>query len=317
MLSVLLIEDDLDHCDIIRDLLNAPNDGEFEVSCAHTVDEATRLLAEGDFSCVILDHNLPDGRGTDLLENAHDRLEGIPVIGLSTSRDPAVAIRDFQGGCVEFLQKHRVFTDGTLRERILAAVALFRRHRQGGALQSSGLAGLVAEIESVVAEAESSQRGPARIGPPFFSVLDFERAALELHTSSAASGEGYALLLIDTVPDPSDNPGRAGTLDRVARLVRATASQRDLVGRNVTGECLVLRPRVDESSAAAWAWEFGVSLARSGSQSGLHAEQRPPRTRVAFAFHRAGDSDGWTDVLARGIQALHRVSGDPAMIDPA
>ena len=92
---VLVIDDELDHCEIIEECLSLPGRERFDVTFAHTVRDACRILAQQDFSFVLLDHNLPDGHGTDILERMQDRLLATPVIGLSTSQDPDVIISDY------------------------------------------------------------------------------------------------------------------------------------------------------------------------------------------------------------------------------
>ena len=120
---VLIIDDELDHCEIIEECLCHDGRGHFEVTFAHTVRDACRILAEQTFSFVLLDHSLPDGHGCDILEEMDEHLLTTPVIGLSTSADPQVALADFRGGAIEFITKHDAFQGDTLRQRVLYVLA--------------------------------------------------------------------------------------------------------------------------------------------------------------------------------------------------
>ena len=124
-LRVLVVDDDLDHCDLIKDCLLRAKDDPIEVTLAHTVVDACRLLRDSRYDCVLLDHNLPDGHGVDVLEQVKERLLRTAVIGLSASRDPQVAIADFRGGCIDFIVKHEAFRGETLKRRIKEALSQF------------------------------------------------------------------------------------------------------------------------------------------------------------------------------------------------
>ncbi len=268
MINVLIVEDDLDHCDLIRDSLNSADPDEFRVVYAHSVADGKRLLQEREFSCVILDHSLPDGLGAELLENSKGRLAGTPVIGLSTSRDPAVAILDFRSGCVEFLQKHEVFRDGTLRERVKAALDMFKRLKASGAVESFGIAKLVDEIESVVAAST------VRLGPAFMDRAEFEVATAKLHTQAQARGEPYTLCLIglqeptqerdeDKTAEQADDGRIDELMALVATIVTRSISDSDLVTRASLTQFLLFRGRARADHTLPWAQSLAEQISRS------------------------------------------------------
>ena len=81
--KVLVIEDSPEQSKIIRHLLNRQN-----VNCvvAETGEEALKYSAEEEFDCIILDLNLPDSNGLDILKlvKENPQLTQIPVIVYSS-----------------------------------------------------------------------------------------------------------------------------------------------------------------------------------------------------------------------------------------
>lgn len=77
--KVLLIEDHEIQGSALRSLFQDQN---IQVKQAYTGKEAIQLLASDEFSCVILDLNLPDIAGLDLLDKikSEDRFKELPVI---------------------------------------------------------------------------------------------------------------------------------------------------------------------------------------------------------------------------------------------
>lgn len=124
-ISVLVVEDDQTHRELVADRLSGEEPG-FDVSFAASCTEAIQQLAERAFECVVLDHNLPDGTGDEFMSQAHYHLLTTPVVAFSTSIDPDVMISEFKGGCVDFIPKREAFSGDLLPRTILKAVENFR-----------------------------------------------------------------------------------------------------------------------------------------------------------------------------------------------
>ena len=77
--NVLVVENDRSHCQMIRDII-ARNG--IRVSCTYSGKKAQALLLRNTFDCLILDLDLPDMSGFDLLSiiEKYDRLKAVPVI---------------------------------------------------------------------------------------------------------------------------------------------------------------------------------------------------------------------------------------------
>jgi DNA-binding response OmpR family regulator len=135
---VLVVEDDPDMRRLLTDFLQEEG---IQVAEAADVTEALRWLSEERFDGVILDKNLPDGSGLDLLPRLAARFPGLPVILITAFGDPWIRERAAARGASALLLKPFSLDD------LLAAVrrggaqepGAGGRHRHGGA--SGGPAG--------------------------------------------------------------------------------------------------------------------------------------------------------------------------------
>ena len=116
---VLLIEDDVRQQDSVRSLLGSI---EVEIECVDTAALALEHLSQCPYDCVIMDLNLPDISGFELLEQMAER-EGVsfpPVIvytGRVLSRDEEMRLRRFSNSII--------VKDARSPERLLDEVTLF------------------------------------------------------------------------------------------------------------------------------------------------------------------------------------------------
>jgi hypothetical protein len=116
---VLIVEDDPRQRESIRELLSS---GDVQISAVETANEALRELSTTTFDCVVLDFNLPDLSGYDLLEKmAHrDGVSFPPVIvytGRALSRDEEQRLRRYSNSII--------IKDARSPERLLDEVTLF------------------------------------------------------------------------------------------------------------------------------------------------------------------------------------------------
>ena len=116
---VLIVEDDDRQRESVRELL-ARND--VEIVCADTAAAALELLRGATFDCVVMDLNLPDISGYELLQQMTEQ-EGVsfpPVIvytGRALSRDEEQELRRFS--------RSIIIKDARSPERLLDEVTLF------------------------------------------------------------------------------------------------------------------------------------------------------------------------------------------------
>jgi CheY-like chemotaxis protein len=116
---VLVVENDPRQRESIRQLLG---NGDVQITVVETADEAHHQLMEATFDCVVLDFNLPNLGGYDLLEKMalHDAVSSPPVIvytGRALSRDEERRLRRYS--------RSIIIKDARSPERLLDEVTLF------------------------------------------------------------------------------------------------------------------------------------------------------------------------------------------------
>lgn len=97
---ILLVEDDaVDRMALRRHI--AQHRLDYELTEVASVGEARRRLAAGQFDLLLLDYNLPDGTGFDLIEPAN----GAPAVFLAGSDNLELAVRAIRAGAADYLVK--------------------------------------------------------------------------------------------------------------------------------------------------------------------------------------------------------------------
>lgn len=74
---ILYVDDHEDSAEMLRLLLTPMN---YELTAAHTSDEALRLAKAESFDLYVLDKRLPDGSGLDLCQQFNRLTPGVPCI---------------------------------------------------------------------------------------------------------------------------------------------------------------------------------------------------------------------------------------------
>ena len=98
---ILVVDDDACVCEAIATVL----DRHYEVSCAHTGSAAIDVICRERFDLVLLDHALPDLRGTDLLKLIKRFFPFTTVVLITGHGSEDVAIEALQGGARDYLRK--------------------------------------------------------------------------------------------------------------------------------------------------------------------------------------------------------------------
>lgn len=123
MKKILIVEDDRRLNDGIRLALR----NEFSCSQAFSLEEAGTLLGNGNFDLILLDVNLPDGSGLDLLAELR-RTEETPVILLTANRMEMDIVSGLELGADDYITKP--FSLMVLRARV--GVQLRKKRREDG-----------------------------------------------------------------------------------------------------------------------------------------------------------------------------------------
>jgi len=122
--AILLVDDEEPALSFMAAMLR---DAGYEVREAQKLQAAHAIIDRGEADIVVLDVQLPDGYGPDLLERLHREQPGMPVIMVTGYGDIEMAVEAMKLGAQDFIQKPIDFN--RLRgavEKAAEAVALHR-----------------------------------------------------------------------------------------------------------------------------------------------------------------------------------------------
>lgn len=109
---ILIIEDDFALGQGIRLALQS---GELEITVSRSIGEAEKELSKGEFALLILDINLPDGNGLELLMKIR-RTSGVPIILLTANDMETDIVTGLESGADDYITKP--FSLAVLRARV-------------------------------------------------------------------------------------------------------------------------------------------------------------------------------------------------------
>ena len=113
--TILLLEDDEAMC---RGIALALADPRRKVVSAGTLKEGREILAAGDFRLAVLDVNLPDGSGLELLQESKGLRPDLPVILLTANDMEIDQVTGLEAGADDYITKP--FSLAVLRARVNA-----------------------------------------------------------------------------------------------------------------------------------------------------------------------------------------------------
>lgn len=105
--AVLLIDDSPEDREYLRRCLGQDPGTRYRIQSVSTIDEALRACRTGPFDCLILDYDLPDGSGLDLLD-ALAGTEGqldVAVVVLTGKGSEQLAVQALKRGVQDYLVK--------------------------------------------------------------------------------------------------------------------------------------------------------------------------------------------------------------------
>ena len=133
---ILLIDDNLpDRVRYRRMLQRASSDYEIVEAADGSLGLAALDSATEAFACVLLDQDLPDLQGLDVLEDIRERPTPPPVVMLTGEEDAAISIAALRRGAADYLMKRRIDEDRLLRaiHGAIERTALSRRLQENEA----------------------------------------------------------------------------------------------------------------------------------------------------------------------------------------
>lgn len=197
-MNILLVDDDeVDRLAIERALRSAGLEAKLEE--VETVSAARSALAQREFDCVLLDYQLPEGDGLDVLRSVRSAGLDTPVIILTGHGDEQTAVELMKAGAADYLPKHALSAD-RLSQSLRYATERQRLQRERDQL-------LVREQQ---ARAEAEQANAAK--DHFLATLSHE---LRTPLSSIM---GWATMLQNLELNPTRVAHGLSVIERNARL---------------------------------------------------------------------------------------------------
>ena len=117
MVELFYAEDDINIADAVKEYLERKN---FKVVIYNTISELRQALEIHVPTVILLDWNMPDGRGDSLCQWIRSRWEELPIIFLTVRSDSHDIVSGFQNGADDYVVKP--FELSVLYARIQAAL---------------------------------------------------------------------------------------------------------------------------------------------------------------------------------------------------
>src|SRR5574340_1453799 len=132
-MNVLIIEDNEDDAELIREALSSRSSHSITLEWADRLETGFSTLTRGSIDAVLLDLSLPDSHGLDTLDRVRTRVQDAPVIVLTGLDDERVAEEALRHGAQDYLVKGRL--NGDLLQRAIRYA--MGRHQVEQALRKS------------------------------------------------------------------------------------------------------------------------------------------------------------------------------------
>ncbi len=190
-MKILYVEDNVFDADLLQRELAGKEVIE-SLSVATTLAEARERLEEAEnFDLILIDFQLPDGSGLDLMREIRERELKVAVVALTGQGDESLAVAALKAGADDYLTKDRLH-DARVLPTLMAALQRFRLMQTR---QSRGLRVLYGERHA--ADADLTRRHLERHAPHIsIHVVSDSLAVLEC-LSRQNEGPQFDLLLLD------------------------------------------------------------------------------------------------------------------------
>jgi signal transduction histidine kinase len=107
-INVLLIEDNVEQVEFLRQLLLRQIDADFHLIHASTVTDGVRKVSALQIDIILLDLGLPDSDGLETFLRLTHVAQDVPIVVLSGVNDVALAVETVQMGAQDYLVKGHV-----------------------------------------------------------------------------------------------------------------------------------------------------------------------------------------------------------------
>lgn len=130
-MKILIVDDSPSDRSIFRRYLVQNNNQNFSFVEAESITQAFELIGREMPNCILLDYDLPDGNGGEVIEKLNEEhgKHNIPIVMLSGSGSIEIAVDTMRAGAHDYLVKSRATADDLVRA-IGNAIDKVRLHRE-------------------------------------------------------------------------------------------------------------------------------------------------------------------------------------------
>jgi len=119
--TLLLIENQPEEARLIREMLNDPNLGVFELALVESVSDAEKYLAGQSVDIVLLDMGLVNPTGLEAVKRVRAAAPRVSIVVLSSADDEQIAVQAIQEGAQDYLIKGQIEPRELMRALLNAA----------------------------------------------------------------------------------------------------------------------------------------------------------------------------------------------------
>ncbi len=111
ILKILLVEDNPGDIVLLRETLREMTASAYELKNVSSLSESLKEIVESDYDVVLLDLNLPDGKGLDNIKRISAAASNIPIIVMTGLDDEMMAVEAVRTGAQDYLVKGEIAPD--------------------------------------------------------------------------------------------------------------------------------------------------------------------------------------------------------------
>ena len=188
--TLLLIDNNPAHAEILRDATRSAKNGPFDSTSATTLSIGLKQLGEKDFWAIIVNVSLPDSQALGTFDKVMGAARGVPILVLCRSGDEEIAAEAMRRGAKDYLLEGHIDVysmDRAIRnmvERKVAEEVLYTEKERaqvtlnsiGDAVLSTDIAGNVTYL-NVVAEQMTGWTCEEALGKPLAEVFHIVEGA--------------------------------------------------------------------------------------------------------------------------------------------
>lgn len=306
-LTVVCIDDEADHAELLRLALDRVADLEVRFLAERTVDDALDTLHRHPVDLVFLDYQLGSARGTDVLMRLRAAHFTKPVVMLTAHGNEYVAASAIRAGADDYLVKSDLDPE-VLSQVLTRAEANARQRTEASAALARALR--LEEMSQALAEAAAFWAERARHDSltGLLTRTAWEEASAREVERALRFGHSVAVCLVDVDEFKSVND-RAGhlagdrCLEEIARALLGACRTIDSVGRFGGDELVVLLPETTLDGALALA-ERAREAVQTREVRLVGAPAALLRISVSIGV-AAGLPASWQELIAEADRALY------------